>query len=321
MTAFLVVVAYTAAAVFVVGFTWRVLRWASTPVPFRIPTTAGQQRSLGFLPHSRLESPASAAGVAGRLALETLLFRSLFRNTGHRRHAGLRLSFPESRALWVGALVFHWSLLVILLRHVRLVAEPVPKPVLWLTAVDGFFTVGMPSWYASEVLALVALGWLLARRLREPLLRYVSQPADYAALGLLLLVAGSGVVTRHWARPDVVAVKEFTLGLVTLRPVESPAGWWFAAHVTLASVLMAAFPFTKLMHAAGAFLSPTRTLANDSRRVRHVNPWNKPVALHSYLEWESEFQEKIRAAGLPLDHDDGSEQPAANDQRRTTNEQ
>jgi hypothetical protein len=34
---------------------------------------------------------------------------------------------------------------------------------------------------------------------------------------------------------------------------------------------------------------------------RHVNPWDRPVKVHSYGEWESEYRDKIRAAGLPLE--------------------
>jgi nitrate reductase gamma subunit len=304
MLALLLIVApYAAAATFLAGFGWRLLRWAATPVPFRIPTTAGQQRSLAFLRHAKLESPASGAGAAARVALEVLLFRSLFRNTGHRRHAGMRLSFPGSKELWLAAIAFHWSLLLVIARHARLVAEPVPALANRLAAIDGFFRVGLPGWYASDVVLLAALGWLLARRLRGPLLRYVTLPADYAALGLLLALAGTGIAMRYWARPDVVAAKTFALGIVTFHPVPAPAGPWFAAHLLLACALAAAFPFTKLMHAPAPLFSPTRALANDNRRRRHVNPWNPPVAVHTYAEWEEEYREKIQAAGLPLDDD------------------
>jgi nitrate reductase gamma subunit len=299
----LLVVPYLAVVAFLAGFTWRVLGWAAAPVPFRIPTTAGQQKSLSFLGHARIENPAGWAGVVARVALDALLFRSLFRNTSHRRHAGLRLSYPEQKSLWAAALAFHWSLLVILVRHLRLLAEPVPAVVNWVTAADGFFHVGTPGLYISDVAVLAALAYLLLRRVREPLLRYFSLPADYAALVLLLAIAVTGVTLRHWVRPDVVAIKQFALGLVVFHPLAAgvPASGWFAAHLLLVCALLAVFPFTKLMHAAGAFLSPTRVMANSNRRVRHVNPWNAPVEVHTYAEWEGEFRDKIRAAGLPLD--------------------
>ena len=55
------------------------------------------------------------------------------------------------------------------------------------------------------------------------------------------------------------------------------------------------------MHAPGVLMSPTRNMANNSRAVRHVNPWNYPVRVHTYEEYEDEFREVMAEAGLPLD--------------------
>ena len=55
------------------------------------------------------------------------------------------------------------------------------------------------------------------------------------------------------------------------------------------------------MHMGGIFLSPTRNLANDNRRRRHVNPWNPQVEVHTYAQWEDEFRDKLVAAGYTLD--------------------
>ncbi|MHC4825543.1 MAG: hypothetical protein ACYTEY_03190 [Planctomycetota bacterium] len=51
----------------------------------------------------------------------------------------------------------------------------------------------------------------------------------------------------------------------------------------------------------GVFLSPTRNLANSNRRVRHVNPWDYPVKVHTYEEYEDELREKMVGAGLPVE--------------------
>jgi nitrate reductase gamma subunit len=69
----------------------------------------------------------------------------------------------------------------------------------------------------------------------------------------------------------------------------------------LLCVLISYFPFSKLMHMGGVFLSPTRNLANNSRCVRHVNPWDYPVHVHTYAEYEDEFREKMKGAGLPVE--------------------
>ena len=45
-------------------------------------------------------------------------------------------------------------------------------------------------------------------------------------------------------------------------------------------------------------------MPNNSRAVRHVNPWNYPVKVHSYQEYEEEFGEKMKKVGLPLEGDE-----------------
>jgi nitrate reductase gamma subunit len=297
-----VIVPYAAIAVFLTGITLRVVAWARTPVPFRIPATCGQQKSLRWIKSSRLESPSTTAGVVGRMALEILLFRSLFRNTKAELRDGPRLLYGEDKLLWLGALAFHWSFLIVFLRHLRFFLNPIPGFVLGLEGLDGFFQVGAPQLYITDIVLLAALLYLLWRRLRNPRVRYISLFTDYFALFLLIGLAGSGVLMRYFTRVDVEAVKQLAMGLVTFSPVV-PAGATapFFVHLTLLSALVAYFPFSKLVHLGGVFLSPTRNLANNNRMKRHVNPWNYPVKVHTYEEWEEEFHDKIVAAGLPLD--------------------
>jgi nitrate reductase gamma subunit len=299
-----IVVPYAACAIFLVGICARMWRWAATPVPFRIPTTCGQQKSLSWIKSATLDNPSTGAGAAARMALEVLLFRSLFRNTRCNLSES-RTTFGENKFLWLGAMAFHWSLLLILLRHLRLLVEPVPAFVLMLQRVDGFFQIGHPVMYATDVMVLAALLYLLLRRMREPMVRYISLFTDYFALFLLLGIAASGVLMRHAARVDVAAIKQFALGLVTFHPVMPQAlGVVFMVHLLLVSALAAYFPFSKLVHMGGVFLSPTRNLANNNRSQRHINPWNYPVKTHTYQEWEDEFREKIVGAGLPLEVED-----------------
>jgi nitrate reductase gamma subunit len=296
------IVPYAAIAIFLAGVIYRVMKWARSAVPFRIPTTCGQQKSLPWIRHSRLESPCSKLGVAARMALEILLFRSLFRNLKADLRTGPRLVYGEEKFLWLGALAFHWSFLIIFLRHLRFFMEPVPRFVFSLESMDGFFQVGMPVFYMTDGIIFAALVYLMLRRLRDRQVRYISLFSDYLALCLLLGLVSTGILMRYFAKVDILPIKEIAVGLVTLSPrVPEGVGLLFFAHLFLLSALLAYFPFSKLMHMAGVFLSPTRNLPNDSRRKRHVNPWNHPVKVHTYAEWESEFREKIKAAGLPLE--------------------
>jgi nitrate reductase gamma subunit len=241
------------------------------------------------------------------MALEVLAFRSLFRGTASRIEPGPRLIYRDRKALWLAAMAFHWSLLVILLRHLRLFVEPVPKVSLILDRLDGFFQVGAPPFYIADGLILAALVYLLQRRVREPQIRFMSLFTDYFALFLLLAIAVSGVWMRYFARTDIVAVKQFAIGLATFAPaVPKNVGAWFYVHLGLVSTLAAYLPFSKLVHLGGVFLSPTRNLANNNRAKRHVNPWNYPVKVHTYEEWEDEFHDKMEAAGLPLESPKGA---------------
>ncbi|HZY02029.1 MAG TPA: sulfate reduction electron transfer complex DsrMKJOP subunit DsrM [Anaeromyxobacteraceae bacterium] len=296
-----VAVPYAAAGVFLVGMVLRVLSWARSPVPFRIPTTCGQQKSLPWIRQSKVENPSTAAGAVARMALEVLCFRSLFRNTRVQLRDG-RLTYASSKWLWAAGLAFHWSFLVILLRHLRFFTEPVPGFVRGLATLDGFFQVGLPEILATTVIFLAAVGFLFARRLFSPPLRYLSLPGDWFPLLLLLSIGLSGVWMRHLSKVDVPTVKSWAMGMLHLTPpAAGVADTAFYVHLFLVSTLLAYFPFSKLVHMAGVFMSPTRNLAANSREVRHVNPWNRPLPVHTYEEYEDEFRERMRQAGLPLE--------------------
>ncbi len=295
-------VPYCAAAVFLVGISARVIGWARSPVPFRIPTTCGQQRSLPWIKQARLENPSTGLGATARVLLEVFAFRSLFRNTRAELKEGGRLVYSSDKWLWATALAFHYSFLVILLRHTRFFTAPVPAFVSWLQGLDGFFQAGVPEVYVTDILLVAAVGYLLFRRLAEAPLRYISLVADYFPLLLILGVGLSGIWLRYVEKVDLEAVKDLAIGLVTFHPkVPAGIGAFFYVHLFLVCVLFAIFPFSKLVHMAGVFLSPTRNLANNSRMRRHVNPWNPPITGHTYAEWEHEFHDKLVAAGIPLD--------------------
>lgn len=294
---------YLAVSVFAVGLVARVLRWANVPVPFRIPTTCGQQRSLPWIRAQRFENPPDTRSVIGRMALEILCFRSLLRNTKTVMIDGRRLTYATDLGLWAGAIVMHWAMLIVLIRHLRLMTNPVPGVVTLVERFDGFFELGMPVLYLTTVAFLAALAYLLYRRLAIPQVRYISLVGDYFPLFLLLAIGGSGFWLRHVATTDVASVKSLVLGLTHFAPTVPAAAIspLFFGHLFLVSVLLAYLPFSKLLHAPGVFLSPTRNLANTSRVKRHVNPWDYPVEVHTYAEYEDELRDKMIGAGLPVE--------------------
>lgn len=296
-----VIIPYIALALFIVGFVIRIIKWARSAVPFRIPTTCGQEKSMPWVKQAKLDNPSSSAGVVGRMLLEVLCFRSLFRNSKAKKD-GDKLSFGSAKWLWLFALAFHWSMLIIVFRHLRLFLEPVPAIVTGVEVIDSAFQIGLPIIYITDVLFVGAVTFLFLRRVVLPQVRYISLQNDFFPLFLLLGIGISGVVMRYFFRIDIVAVKELTMSLVAFQPViPENVGPILFVHLFLVSVLLVYFPWSKLMHAPGIFLSPTRNMANNSRAVRHVNPWNYPVKVHSYEEYEEEYGEKMKRVGLPLD--------------------
>src|SRR4030065_387965 len=120
--------------------------------------------------------------------------------------------------LWIGALVFLYSFLVPFVRPLRFFTEPVPYVVALLQRVDGFFQVGVPPVMASHLFLLAALTFLFSRRFWSPRLRHFSLASAYFPLFLLIGIAGTGVLLRHFVRTDMLNVHELARGLVGIEP-------------------------------------------------------------------------------------------------------
>jgi len=297
----IVIAPYVVFVIFLAGFAFRLIKWGSAPVPFRIPTTCGQEKSLPWIKTNPLENPAGYWGVIGRMAQEIFLFRSLFRNT-HMEIIDGRPVYGSAKWLWFFGLMFHWSLLIIVLRHLRFFIEPISTLIGALSAVDGFFEIGIPALYLSDAALLMGLSFLFLRRVIVSQVRYISLFTDYFSLLLIAGVVCTGLLMRHFFPADLNAVKTLAMGWVTFSPVVPKASSTvFYMHLCFVFVLLVWFPASKLMHAGGIFLSPTRNLANNNRMSRHLNPWNAEVLVHTYEEYEEEFRDKMKAAGLPVE--------------------
>jgi nitrate reductase gamma subunit len=299
-----VVIPYVAFAIFLGGFVYRVLGWAKSPVPFPITTTAGQGFSLPWVKQDKLDCPVTTSQVLTRMALEIFTFRSLFRNTKTSMYDGPKVTYESSKWLWLFGIMFHYSFLVIVVRHMlRLFTNPMPALVTPLEYFDGILQVGVPQMYISDAVLVLALLALFGRRLINSQVRYISLANDYFPLFLIFAIAVTGILMRYFIRVDVISIKQLAVGLASFSPtITGEIGAIFFVHLFLVCTLMAYFPFSKLMHLGGIFMSPTRNLANKSRMVRHVNPWNDPnIKPHSYAGYEDEFREFMVNAGLPVE--------------------
>ncbi|MGD9233230.1 MAG: sulfate reduction electron transfer complex DsrMKJOP subunit DsrM [Desulfobacterales bacterium] len=297
-----VIIPYLAIIIFVLGFINRIIDWARSPVPFRIPTTCGQQKTLPWIKPASIDNPSTTGGVIVRMILEVVFLRSLFRNTKCELKEGSKISYEWEKWLWLFSLAFHWAFFTVLFRHLRFFTEPVPACVELVAKLDGFLQIGLPILMLSGVVLLAAVTFLFLRRIWIPQVKYISLGSDYFPLFLIFGIAFTGILMRYFTKVDIVGVKAFTMGLVTFKPhITEGIGSIFYIHLFFVSVLLAYFPFSKLMHLGGIFMSPTRNLANNSRVKRHINPWNYPVKVHSYGAYEDEFREKMIEAGLPVE--------------------
>ena len=298
-----VVFPYLAFAIFLGGFIYRVMHWAKSPVPFRIPTTSGQEKSLDWVKQDKLDCPATFWQVVGRMLLEVFAFRSLFKNTRAEVHDGPKLVYGSAKVLWLFGLAFHYCFLIIVIRHMRLFLNPVPAVIGKIEFFDGLFQVGVPVLYQTDLIFVGAVTFLFLRRVIIPQVRYISFAADYFPLFLIFAIASTGILMRYFIRADVVSIKQLTMGLVTFSPtITGDINPIFYIHVFLVCSLLVYFPFSKLMHLGGVFMSPTRNLANNSRMVRHVNPWNDPsIKPHSYAAYEDEFRQFMVDADIPVE--------------------
>ena len=302
-----IILPYFALLIFLGGIIANVFKWAKLPVPFREPTVAGQQKSLNWIKANNLESPYNLWGVLGRMFLEIFFFRSLFRNTTteiKEMKDGPHLIYKQNIFLWLFAIIFHYSFLIILLRHFRFFTDPVLPGIQYLQQLDGLFEIMVPNLFLTNILIFIALAYLLIRRFTNPQVRYISLISDYFALFLILTIVFTGILMRYIYKIDLVIAKEFITSVISFQPalpVNNGVGLIFYIHLFFICVLLIYFPFSKLLHMAGIFFSPTRNLANNNRMKRHINPWNPDVKGHTYQEYEDEFRDLMKGAEFPLD--------------------
>lgn len=233
MNTLLAILFYLATLLFFVGLAHRIRTYAITPAPLKIPTTP---------------APITQTGVVFRMTREVVFFESLFKAN-----------------LWTWGLgwLFHASLALVLLRHLRYFTEPVWA---WVAFVQPF------GLYAG-ITMLLGLCGLWARRLLVERIRYISTPSDHLMLLLLIVIAASGLLMQFVAHTDVVAVKQFFQGLMYFSIHPLPADAILALHLLSVAGLLVIFPFSKLLHAPGVFFSPTRNQTDNPREKRHLSAW------------------------------------------------
>jgi len=237
MSTLFAILFYVATLVLVVGLVYRISVYTRTPAPLKIPTTP---------------APITTGGVVLRMTREVLFFESLFKG---------------NLWTWGAGWLFHASLALVLIRHLRYFTEPVWG---WVAFIQPF---GM---YAGFTLVFGAMG-LWARRIFVERIRYISTPSDHLMLVLFLVIGLSGLTMTFIAHGDVIGVKGFMLGLMHFDLQKLPSNPSLYVHLSMVAILMMIFPISKLLHAPGLFFSPSRNQADNPREKRHIASWAKQL--------------------------------------------
>ncbi len=224
---------YAATLLGAAGLVLRIWDYARTPAPLKIPTTP---------------APTTTGGVVLRMLREVTLFESLFK---------------ANLWIWLFGWMFHVSLALVLARHLRYFTEPVWFWVAWI----------QPFGLYAGLAMVAGLTGLWARRFLVERIRYISTPSDHLMLALLLGIGLSGLSMKFLVHTDIIDLKAFALGLIYFDWQPLPASPLLYLHLFLVALLIAIFPYSKLLHAPGVFFSPGRNQADNPREQRHLAPW------------------------------------------------
>jgi len=237
LTSVLAILFYIGFSIFIVGTGYKIYQYANTPAPLKVPT---------------MPAPLDRKGVVLRVLEEVVIFKSLFRS---------------NKWIWLFGWMFHISLLLVTIRHLRYFIDPVPT----------LIVLAQPFGKYAGITMVIGLLGLLGRRLLVERIKYISGPSDYFMLILLMLIGISGLTISFVAHTDIIQFKDFMLGVLTFNWKPMPAHFILIIHLLLVISLMIIFPFSKLLHAPGLFFSPSRNQVDNSRDKRHLAPWAKQL--------------------------------------------
>jgi nitrate reductase gamma subunit len=180
------------------------------------------------------------------------IYRSIYRPF---TVSSLSSQLLERKKLYWGSVPFHYGIVIVLLGH--LFALLLPGGLRLWNAVPIRLYLLEATGLALGLWALAGLVILLWRRLSEKRVRVVTTPMDLVILVLLLISVITGVLTasvyRFGSSWFTAVFTPYVWSVLTLRPLVSlvaPLPWVIKLHVINFFVLLAVFPFSRLIHIA-----------------------------------------------------------------------
>lgn len=222
-----VVLPYVALAAFVAGMVYRFRVWTRTPQPGKM----------------KLFTRSSDTTTKGVLK-EALFFRSLFNG---------------DRVLWAFAWIFHVTLALVLLGHLRVVTSLIDRMLHGLgMSHEAIHDMSSMVGGAAGILLLATAALLLLRRIGMQRVREISGTPDFFILLLVIAIIATGNAIRFGNEAESIGVlyacREWIWGVFTFSPAVPEHGM-FLSHVLLGQMLIILLPFSKLLHFGGIFFT------------------------------------------------------------------
>ena len=168
-------------------------------------------------------------------------------------YSSLSSQLLENKQHFWGMVPFHYGILAVIVGHV--VAFAVPRAVLAWNGRPLRLYILEVSALICGILALVGLVSAIVRRIRNSKVRVVTTVPDWVLMGLLTFQIFSGIhiaIFTGWGSSwYAAAATPYLRSLLTFSPqisylTEMP--WMVRLHIVNAFLLIAFFPFTRLVH-------------------------------------------------------------------------
>lgn len=188
---------YAAYLFFIAGYLARMLTWARNAPP-------------------RVSDKTPSLSTFLKALVDILLLRRLLR---------------VNDVLWLGEWIFHASLLVLFVSHLKYFFDPVPAVV---AAMD--IPARVTAWILPAALLYIGIMKIIIEK--KP---YVSS-YNFMLLGLVMVSCVSGLLMKYSFPADLAGIKHLTMGFVTFRVVAPPVSLVFLVHFFVFLVLLASLP-------------------------------------------------------------------------------
>lgn len=188
------------------------------------------------------------------LAIVLFLMMTIYRYRSQKfSYSSLSSQFLENQKHFWALVPFHYGIIVVLAGH--LVAFLIPREVLAWNSVPLRLYILEAAALTFGILTLVGLVAIIVRRINNPKLKMVTSVADWIVLSIILVQVFSGLYValfHGWGSSWFAAsVSPYLWSLVTLNPQTqfiSELPFMVKFHFVCAYLLIAFFPFTRLVH-------------------------------------------------------------------------